>query len=116
MRKSGRILLLVFQVFWLNVVVPGHQRGVVSLPGSGCACAACGTGEHAPAKAPAPRGDAATHCAICHFAARVTPPPIYDFTPPRLGLAAILDVPAPAIFKCISIPACYDGRAPPLNA
>jgi len=38
--RPGHLVLLLFQAFWLNVVVPGHTRGSVPLPGS------CGEAAH----------------------------------------------------------------------
>ncbi len=116
--RPFHIALLIFQTFWLNVVIPGHTRGAVSLPGTTCeSCrqpllSGCSTGtgrssSHTPVR------DPASHCAICYFAARLTLPPVVDFTPPRLGLAEILDPPAPQIVDSLRVVLPFDGRAPP---
>jgi hypothetical protein len=114
--------LLVFQALWLNVIVPGHTRGIVTLPGSPCAegmCdasrwSACCPGERDHSQKQPISRERAARCAICSFAARVTPSPVVDFTHPPLRFlhvmpAARTDRPevAPGLVT-------YDGRAPPL--
>src|SRR4051812_47753099 len=96
MRSRGFcIALLVFQAVWLNAIVPGHTRGVVTLPGMSCdagptvaagarCCPAKGS-----SKAPAAPADRSAHCAVCYFAARITPPPVIDLTPPPLARTEI---------------------------
>ena len=39
--RPFRILLLAFQAVWLGAIVPGHTRGVVTLPGSEPAGGGC---------------------------------------------------------------------------
>jgi hypothetical protein len=117
--RGFRILLLVFEALWLNVIVPGHHRGAVPLPGE--ECAACQTQvadccpEHSGHRAPPakPRGDPAQHCAICYFSARLCPPPAIDFSPPPLRLIAQLPFPAPHIRDAAPFIPSYYGRAPP---
>lgn len=116
-----RIAALLFQALWLNVIVPGHQRGAVALPGETCpACqadadACCPEMAEPPPvhpSAPAP-GDPASHCAICHFAAALFNPPAIDFSPPALEL---LESIKPAVWEratAIRFDPTYDGRAPP---
>src|SRR5688572_21391981 len=95
--RVGRIALLVFQAVWLNAFLPGHERGVVTLGGD--PSASC----HAPRKAAASHGCCPTskdddssnpsergragRCAVCHFAARLTPPPPVDLVPAPTGVA-----------------------------
>jgi hypothetical protein len=109
----------VFQTIWLNVIVPGHQRGIVQLPGSHSSCPDCccncrnGPAEsnhpkNGNAPAPKPAG-----CAICFFAAHLSIPPVVDFTlPPHRLLGAVPDEIAHHLFARICfIP--FDGRGPP---
>ena len=115
--RIGRIALLIFQAVWLNVVLPGHTRGIITLPGSDCAdssscCASRKT--HAKPDAPARPTPRPGACAVCFFAARLSLPETVDLTPPALGLVAIAEIPpaheiphAPPLF-------CFDGRGPPL--
>jgi hypothetical protein len=118
--RSFRIALLLFQMVWLNVIVPGHQRGVVVLGGERCpncsaaeppCCATKTSHQNDPHRKP----DAA-HCAICYFSARLTLPPVYDF-----GLSPLeeLDRVAPPLAERQTTQyflTTYLGRAPPISA
>lgn len=126
MRASWlRVLILLFEALWLNVIVPGHQRGMVPLPGE--SCEAMGMAGEAPARAccehrsngqstPIQHGDPAQHCAICNFAARLTIPPPIDFAPRPIALVERLRPIAPVFAVSLAFPATYNGRAPPKNA
>lgn len=111
-----RISLLVFQVVWLNAVLPGHTRGVIALGGAQSCHEAkatrCCPGKKE--KAPAPKPEKSAKCAVCVHAARMTPPPVIDLTPPPLELAGTEQWPAPAVCECEPFPPAYFGRAPPL--
>ena len=115
----GRIALIVFQTVWLNVILPGHQRGLIVIPGDDLACHAslaspsahhscCPTKESG-----APDPDRKSRCAICFFAAKLTPGVVIDLTPPALQLLRVADVPAAQQRKAIASLPTYDGRAPP---
>jgi hypothetical protein len=122
-RRWFTIALVVFEAFWLNVVVPGHQRGIVQLPGSNSepSCPFCSTGEtpsspsHSASKSGAPRAPAGT-CAICAFAAHLSLPPVVDFSlPPLKLLGRIADqTPRPPIARIVLVP--FDSRGPPVLA
>jgi len=117
-RRAFRIALLVFQAVWLNIIVPGHTRGVVALPGTASpspACCCCG-GERGDASHHAPVGDPAGHCAICYFAACLFLPPPIDFAPSPRGLAEILDPPAPRSATSVRSRLVLRDRAPPFDA
>ena len=83
-RSRGlRLIVMLLQAAWFNVVVPGHRRGAVALPAEQCAAQSCAmdaccpemAGDAtAPRKAPA-SGDPAAHCAICQFATALFTPP-----------------------------------------
>jgi hypothetical protein len=121
--RTLKITFLLFQALWLNVIVPGHRRGQIALPGE--SCAACEEAEESSADccpmedqsrrpdSPRPKGDPAKHCLICYFAARVTPPLVIDLTPPPLRFAHLIPVPAAETRTSIIASATYDGRAPP---
>lgn len=119
-----RLGLLVFQAVWFNIIVPGHQRGAVALPGETCsACqanadACCpDMAEPPPAhpKAPAaPEGDPASHCAICHFAAALSTPPAIESSPPPLELLDLIEPNVVERSAAVSFSAPYYGRAPPV--
>ncbi|MDB5171258.1 MAG: hypothetical protein JWN51_31 [Phycisphaerales bacterium] len=128
--RALRLAILAFQALWLNIIVPGHTRGAVQLPGSDCA--ACGVTPdtpqgrsccHAkqgaapntkPVPAPAPV-DPASHCAICHFAALLSPAIAVDCTHPPLSFVAVTPTqPAYDAGGRDSLPT-YLGRAPPFS-
>lgn len=123
--RAFRVALLVFEALWLNVIVPGHQRGIVRLPGESCpaceadtrvreCCHTQTTKESVPAKHN-PAGDPAQHCAICYFAARLCTPPVIDLSPPPLRLAEQLPFPAAHIRESSQVFPTYYGRAPPAD-
>jgi hypothetical protein len=119
MRRRGlHFAILIFQALWLNVVVPGHQRGIVQLPGSEktqpAACPFCAQQEPAPknGKPIGPEGN----CAICFFAAHLSVPPVVNLSlqPLRL-LHRLPDETAENLFsRLICLP--FDGRGPPAVA
>lgn len=75
-------LLTLFQLYWLVVFIPSHQRGAITFDGvweageavevgRGC----CG-GEHEPGPAEPTEGDR-SQCVVCYFVAGLsTPPPV----------------------------------------
>lgn len=123
-RRPVYALFIAFQALWLNVVVPGHTRGAVTLPGvAGAACetttgagrSCCGgAGERETRKSPTPEQRA--RCAVCVFAARVTPPPVIDLVPPLLELVRARPVEAPRAIESAELRLAYHGRAPPAAA
>jgi hypothetical protein len=124
--RTLRVTFLLFQALWLNVIVPGHRRGEVALPGEACAacqsaqassddCCPAGAEQRRQDSHP-PKGDPARHCSICYFAARVTPPPVIDLTPPPIRFAHAAPVPVTDIRKSIAAVMTYDGRAPPKSS
>ena len=118
--RSFALALLLYQAFFLNVVLPGHTRGLITLDhgGSSDACAACCASKSAKKSevptSPSPRDQA--NCAICHFAMRVTPAPAISLDLPKLGLLAVLPFPAPHTVESRAVVHTYLGRAPPDRA
>ena len=118
--KIGPILLLVFQAFWLNVVLPGHTRGVVTLAGAnGGSCHVRGGDRCCPTSKSSDndqesREKRASRCAICFFAVRLTAPPPVDLTPPALELLERAPAPRAESVEFIAPRPAYFGRAPPL--
>jgi hypothetical protein len=119
--RTLRIAILIFQALWLGVLVPGHRRGVVALPGeqnfaafsSERSCCAVDGSEHRHLPQVPCSRDPAKHCAICHLAMRLSTPPAIDIVLPPCGLAEVrplssFDAPA----SILTLPT-YDGRAPP---
>jgi hypothetical protein len=121
-RRAFAIFLALFQAFWLNVVIPGHTRGVVTVPGwdresqrevstaHGC-CAA--PGEKSEDGSPT-SGDRA-HCAVCFFAAKLSTPPVIDYTLPPLAALEIAPVAQPHVAAYVSPPLSFDSRGPPAD-
>jgi hypothetical protein len=121
-RRSSRLwpwLLLAYQFFFLNVVLPGHTRGAITLDGkhTGCPmCCCCAAASHADKTGqPIPSQRDRDNCALCNFAARLT-----FVVPPNLRLTEfqLLEIlppaPAPAVVVCLTtrIDTC---RGPPVS-
>lgn len=127
-RRTGTVLLLLYQAFFLNVVVPGHTRGAITLTGRtgtgrledfgcGCCCASNPSrSTQSPASKQYPTPKDRENCAICNLAAHYTPPPVFDFALGGLGLLKLLPLPPPAVIPLrISIPTYY-ACGPPVQA
>ena len=121
LRSRGfRAALLAFQFLWLNIILPGHQRGVVTMPGAECpACeapaeqterACCARHTHVPHPVPSDRSE---RCAICFFAARVSQAVAFDFTHPPLQFVGMHELPPAAVSHSPQFASTYLGRAPP---
>jgi hypothetical protein len=126
--RPGHLALIVFQALWLNVIVPGHTRGIVTLPGTECGSAHEGQ-ESCCAEQPRPachadggrqdsehpyRRPDASHCAICSFSARLSTPPVIDL---RLTDFKRLQIVVPCVVAEVTeidLFATYFGRAPPV--
>jgi len=109
--------LLAYQCFFLNVVLPGHTRGAVTLSGKSSVCSLgdlgcpfCGhPGD--PRKAPTRRDQ--SDCAICHLALRLTIELPVDLRLTDLGLLYVAPPCAartPFLATIVSLPLC---RGPP---
>lgn len=131
-----RVAILLWFAGWLVVVMPGHTRGVVKLPGAALAeaasccepapaeascCAAerattcCGdVSGGAPKPGDAPIDDPAKHCAICFLKATLTEPPPVTCCTPFLGeLDELAYCVESSIADAVAAPAQLRGRAPP---
>jgi len=66
--RPFHLALLIFEAILFNVVIPGHTRGIVQLPGSpeakACGCCACCGSRPASGKTGDPLRKA-NNCAIC---------------------------------------------------
>lgn len=121
-------LVLVWFTLWMGVVMPGHTRGVVRLPGmdntqsaaAHCCCDTAGTCDMTDATAESetnddPPADPAKCCAVCYLTATLnTPPPVTLYTPylGQLDELAYLSRAAQAPHQRRS-PDLYRGRPPP---
>ena len=112
--------MILFQAFWLNVVVPGHTRGSVSMLGDCCAsvpaahaamsdCCAMSDKPHPPPC----RGHS---CAICSFAAHQSVPPAIICPPPRpMPVAYVPAERARSLFAPVTV-LPFDCCGPPVCA
>jgi hypothetical protein len=125
LRLSRLILgaLLLQQAFFLNVLVPGHTRGQITLDGKheadsvGCAACCCCKQPAVPAKNPAgPSQKDRDQCAICQFVAGLTSVPVVRLTLPELGLLDLLPVPPPAVVVSLDLFPTYQACGPPVDA
>lgn len=126
-------LAIVWLALWFGVIVPGHKRGLVLLPGgeplqtkpaNAETCPLAGimvgtTGSCCPgSKPPSPTapnpGMPVTHCAICYLAGVLDVPTPPDLAPKPLALLDILPWPGPVAVDSHSSLQTYLGRAPPL--
>ena len=112
--RAFRIFLLALLAVWYGAVLPGHQRGVVQLPGaSSDPCCDQTKSHHSSKDTPASPGSPRT-CAVCYYMAA-----LLQAAPPDLGIAplGLTDrqhaalTPAPIVVEVIPT---YLGRAPPL--
>ena len=129
LRRVGHWGLIAFVAAWFGVIVPGHQRGSVVLPGyaqeaeaqgeqADLAADVCEIGKarsccERPADgSPAPV-DPVEKCAICYLVATLSVPPVVDLSLPltdRVGLLPDIDPtfePTPVFLPT------YDSRGPP---
>src|SRR5687768_8164951 len=120
MRGSvARITLLVFQVVWLNAILPGHTRGIIQMscdtPQGGQRCVMSG-GSTCPKKSPQekPAPPSSSNCAVCQYAARMTPPPVIDYRPAPLELTELIREISGLGVESADLTRTYYGRAPPL--
>jgi len=114
MRSRGLCLaFLIFQALWLNVIVPGHRRGTVQLPGACPLCASSPVHSHSSGSdSPTPDSSAAT-CAICSFAAHLSLPPAIDLAPAPTRFLHRLGDDIPEALHLPLLPASFDARGPP---
>ena len=114
--RSLRWSFILFQLLWLNAVLPGHTRGAVTMPGStpaaaGAGDSCCSTSHDAKKQSPTP--DQQKRCAVCYFAIGLHLPPAISFDQLQLGLISTLPIPPPAAFDSARTILPFHGRAPP---
>jgi hypothetical protein len=121
-RDRGRKILcwflFGFQALFLNVIVPGHTRGIITLSGKTTAasaadlgCPFCAPARTDPKKAPTKKDR--DECAICNLAIRITPWVPIDFGLGFLGLLKLLPVPTPQTAQFVAVIPVHYCRGPP---
>jgi hypothetical protein len=120
-RRWLTISVILFQAAWLNVIVPGHTRGAVQLPGATARCCCCDGGGTSDGGAPK-RGTPVTpqqrtsNCAICFFCAHLSLPPAFviDLSPLNMLLNLLQDRHADLCPRIVLVP--FDSCGPPVLA
>ena len=108
-----RVLVLLFTAAWFGVVVPGHQRGAISFPGTAVSTAnlpPCHQKRlpQSPTSPATPR-----QCIICTLAAMTSPPPVVEEVSAP-AFAAALAVEASQSIASAHTPLPVSERGPPL--
>ena len=139
MRSTNlRILLLAIFGLWFGVIVPGHERGVITVPGFKPACheASCEMADAAPApacggcpiearakakeakekeaKEKDSRRQRAQHCAVCQSVGVLGAPVVIVFAPPTVELIGCLPLPAYQSVTGIDAVDLTRSRGPPV--
>jgi hypothetical protein len=115
-------LLLLQQAFFLNVLVPGHTRGQMTLDGKhepdtgGCSACCCNKPATPVKERGAPSRRDRDQCAVCQFVAGLTSVPVVRLTLPELGLLDLLPVPPPAVVVSLDLIPTYQACGPPVDA
>ena len=114
-RNIFALLLLVYQAAFLNVFLPGHTRGAMTLDGrhSPAACRSCCCGRpEDPTAGKTPSKDDRDHCAVCQFMLGLTSVPVVYLTLADRGLVELLPVPPPAVGTVRDLVPTYYGNGP----
>src|SRR5690349_10527637 len=109
--RRMRWAFILFQAVWLNVVLPGHTRGIVTVDGRSHAC--CAVSHPSKPHAPAPTPSDASRCAICYFAAGCDAPTIITIDLRPTGSSIALHRPPCAPPVRLLLIRAYDATAPP---
>jgi hypothetical protein len=113
--RVGRILLIVWQAFCLNVFLPAHTRGAMTVPGVRCNGTAegraCCSHKATPKDKPTP--EQRSRCAVCYFAMGLSPCAVLDCGLRPLGLLEILPVAVPTGSPSNDFPLTYYACGPP---
>jgi hypothetical protein len=120
MQRWVRILMLGWLGVWFGVIAPGHQRGIVMLPGTvkpGSCCVVRGElvvnkGGQAPAKQTPPMP--VKGCAICQINATLATPEVIVFHALDLGLVQLLPLPPPVAAPVLALLHVDYSRGPPV--
>ena len=124
--RSGRIILTALLAIWLNAVVPGHTRGVITVPDGKAQCltasasaSRCCPKTGKPIKQDGrqdekPTEEEKSRCAVCFFAKGLSNNAGAVLTLAPLGLLQLAPVSALERVDSVERISTYLGRAPPL--
>lgn len=103
---------------WFTFVVPGHTRGIISLPGAGpnVGCCASDALDDSNSQGTCPTPASPRSCAICFFAANYSLPPVYVFYVEPLELLDVIDARAVGQLLSLDFPAPFWPVGPPASA
>jgi len=116
-----RLILALYVFVWFNVVVPGHTRGIVTVPGSEPNAksvqtdSCCSTGK-TPTKDGKPTPDQQKRCGVCFVAATYTVPVIHRFFVDLLELTSIVNDRATSQLLRLRFPTPFWPIGPPASA
>lgn len=121
--NSLRLIVLIWFSGWLLLVMPGHKRGIVTLPGAevdqvaDVSCCepkpSCCDAQADDCETPKPI-DPAKHCAICFLKSHLTdPPPLVLYTPYLGELDELTYLIESSVLDELASPDRIRGRAPP---
>ena len=112
--RPAAAVLLVYQALFLNVLLPGHTRGAITLDGKHVPACCCDRDPRPTGRPPAvPSQRDRDHCAICQFAAGLTPVLFFRVTLAAVGLLRRLPVPPRPVVGSLDLIPTYLARGPP---
>jgi hypothetical protein len=109
-----RIAMVVFCALWYGIILPGHERGAITLPGSNCCdvkAASCHTAPH-PDKSDR-KSDPVRTCAVCQLVSVTAPPTVIAIDVQKLHLLAELPSVAYLSPDLAAVSRPQSGRGPP---
>jgi hypothetical protein len=117
-RKLLCLFLLGFQAVFLNIIVPGHTRGIITLSGKNAVAGAADLGCPfcTPIKSDTkktPNRQDRDECAICNLAIRLAPWAPIDFGLDRLGLLMLEPAPEAQEPVFVAVACVHYSRGPP---
>ena len=116
--QFARGILAIYVLLWFNVVVPGHTRGMLTMPGgkgsekSGVE-SCCSSRSAGPNKDHKPTREQQRRCAVCYVAATYSVPVVLAIDLRPAERVAIANVAALAQVRSIEFPAPYWPIGPP---
>ena len=119
-RKSVAVFLLAFETIFLNVIVPGHTRGAVTLTGKSeiaslgdLGCPLCARSDDS-SKQKKPSEQDRSQCAICQLALQMFTAPPVDFRLGEIGLLELIPPPAADVAPMVAALPIPFSRGPPV--